>query len=285
MMATYPPQHIPRPYAKPSAPIIERGALGMEDGAEIAYVIYGEVLSKDQIKPSSCIVFLHGNGEEHQIFGAVIDRVVSAGYVAVGIDSRAQGASSRGSAPLSYKLMADDARIVMKTLGITSYHLVGFSDGAILGLLMLMEDASPLLSATLIGANLTPEALPEDERMYFKEVAAAHRAWAKAYDGKKHSYPNGDAVPSAQESLNTAELMELMLKEPQIRADELEHSKDVTVAVVVGADETLDMREQELIARNLPHAELIVIDGADHNVPKLQPQKLAELVLDLITKS
>ena len=103
-MPPIPPQlHFPSPYLRPSsAPSIAR-SIEMADGARIASFVYG---ARTDATP---VLFLHGNGEEHGIFGPAIDVCVEAGHHVVAIDSRGQGKSTLGSTRLTYELMADDS--------------------------------------------------------------------------------------------------------------------------------------------------------------------------------
>ena len=101
---------------------------------------------------------LHGNGEEHGIFGRVIDATVDRGYDVVAMDSRDQGESTRGSGAFTYERMTADAAAVLDDLGIASAHVLGFSDGGIEGLLLARDYANKVASLTAIGANLIRKA-------------------------------------------------------------------------------------------------------------------------------
>ncbi|MBF0975213.1 MAG: alpha/beta hydrolase, partial [Atopobium sp.] len=115
-MVEFPPVYRPKPYSKPTAHLKSHLRVLLDDGAEIATFVYtpntsdGEKPCEDLASTAAYlasipndtfatpIVFLHGNGEEHGIFGTIIDEVCSRGYIAIGIDSRDQGLSTRGTA-------------------------------------------------------------------------------------------------------------------------------------------------------------------------------------------
>ncbi|MCR4870323.1 MAG: alpha/beta hydrolase, partial [Atopobiaceae bacterium] len=145
-MPPIPPQlHFPSPYLRPSsAPSIAR-AIEMADGARIASFVYGAHAD------ATPVLFLHGNGEEHGIFGPAIDVCVEAGHRVVAIDSRGQGKSTLGSTRLTYELMADDALAVLDKLGFGRVHIVGFSDGAIEALLIARDHPERVASVLSIG--------------------------------------------------------------------------------------------------------------------------------------
>lgn len=96
----------------------------MPDGASIASFIYSG--SEKDLFSHTPILMLHGNGEEHGIFGRVIDATVDRGYDVVAMDSRDQGESTRGSGAFTYERMTADAAAVLDDLGIASAHVLGF---------------------------------------------------------------------------------------------------------------------------------------------------------------
>ena len=223
-MVEFPPVYRPKPYSKPTAHLKSHLQVLLDDGAEIATFVYTPNTSTNE-KPcknltstkdylasitddtfSTPIVFLHGNGEEHGIFGSIIDEVCNHGYTAIGIDSRDQGQSTRGTAAFTYEQMAEDAYVVLKQLGITSAHVVGFSDGAILGLLLARDYPDIVASLVSIGANLEPDTLGDMTWLY--ESIQGNKRWAaEGWEGAvlEDGYP----VPSPAEAARIAEHLEL----------------------------------------------------------------------------
>ena len=213
------------------------------------------------------IVFLHGNGEEHGIFGSIIDEVCNRGYIAIGIDSRDQGLSTRGTAAFTYEQMAEDAYVVLKQLGVSSAHIVGFSDGAILGLLLARDYPDIVTSLVSIGANLEPDTLGDMTWLY--ESIAGNKRWAaQGWEGAvlEDGYP----VPSPAEAARIAEHLELMVDNPHIDPATLGHIS-VPVVVMAGEYDEIYPEETRRIAEAIPTARLLFIPGCPHNVPKVSP--------------
>ena len=96
--APEPPQpHFPSPYLRPRTAPVETRHIRMDDGAHIAAYVYGDCPCDVDATVRPPVLFLHGNGEEHGIFGPMIDAVAERGYAVVALDSRAQGRSTRGT--------------------------------------------------------------------------------------------------------------------------------------------------------------------------------------------
>ena len=284
-MVEFPPVYRPKPYSKPTAHLKCHLQVLLDDGAEIATFVYAPGTSSGE-KPcedlastaaylasvangtnAAPIVFLHGNGEEHGIFGTIIDEVCSRGYIAIGIDSRDQGLSTRGTAAFTYEQMAEDAYAVLRQLGVSSAHIVGFSDGAILGLLLARDYPDVVVSLVSIGANLEPDTLGDMTWLY-ESIEGNKCLAAQGWEGAvlEDGYP----VPSPAEAARIAEHLELMVDNPHIDPASLEHIA-VPVVVMAGEYDEIYPEETRRIAEAIPTARLLFIPGCPHNVPKVSP--------------
>lgn len=229
------------------------------------------------------VLMLHGNGEEHAIFGPVIDAVCASGRSVIALDSRAQGASTRGTAPLSYELMAADAVEACARLGVPQVHVLGFSDGGILGLLLARDWGAHVLSATVLGANLTPEGLPREDTDWMAYAAAENRRWA-AEGEEGVTLEDGTPVPSPEESGRIAELLQLMVDQPQIDAGSLGRIS-CPVSVMVGEFDEILPEETDRITGSIPGARRVTVPGADHNLPKMAPGDVTRELLACVGRN
>ncbi len=274
MVPATPQPHFPSPYAQPQTPPRLARMVEVPDGAQIAVFAYGE---RAEAVP---VLFLHGNGEEHGIFGPIIDAVVEAGHTAIAVDSRAQGKSTRGTARLTYELMADDALAALDALGTRRAHVLGFSDGAIEALLLARDHPERVASVTSLGANLTPEGVLDDG-WDLAGLVDVHRAWAAHDFGA-----DVDASllsPSPADAAASADLLALMLEEPHIEASSLARIS-CPVSVVVGEFDCIRDDETVAIARAIPRSRLLVVPGQGHTLPKHVPGIVTTILLDTIAR-
>lgn len=275
--APVPPQpHFPSYYLRPTvAPRVAR-RVRTADNAQIAAFVYG--VGRDGTDP---VLFLHGNGEEHGIFGVQINGLVGDGRCAIGVDSRAQGASTRGCAALTYELMAADALAVLDALGVRRAHVAGFSDGAIEALLLARDHPERVASVLSMGANLTPEGVLAEDDWDMEGTAEQCEAWAAWLEGDPEGVDPTIVTPSANAARTTAELMRLMLDEPHIPAESLGAIR-CPVTVMAGEFDCIDPGETQRIAEAIPKARKVVVPGADHVLPKCAPDDVNRELFSLL---
>lgn len=179
------------------------------------------------------LLLLHGNGEDHHIFDALVAKLKNH-YTIYAIDSRNHGQSTKTD-NYSYRAMATDMFALLNTIGEKKVSLLGFSDGAIIGLMMAMEKPSVFDKLVLLGVNLKPSD--------FKENVL--RSIVRKYE------ETGDP------------LLKLMLEEPDIK---LEDVREVCVETLIVAAEK-DVFKQETftdLAIAMPNARLKIMRGHKH---------------------
>lgn len=229
----------------------------MNDGATIATFIYGaceEALGQD-----IPIVMLHGNGESHLNMMRLIEMVAPERTV-VALDSRGHGESTRGSEALSYELLATDVVKVLDELETSKAHVIGFSDGGIVALLLALREPQRIASLTIMGANLSPAGLRQD----FLDSVAQDIAElqlegsVEALEGSESRYPQ-------------VELLGLMLEQPHISPFMLKKIS-CPVAVMIGEHDLVTPDEAYMIAEAIPNSSLTVVAGASHDLPNDAPE-------------
>lgn len=200
------------------------------------------------------VVVLHGNGESHGHMAEALGPLSRERSV-IAIDARGHGASTRGTAPLTYELLASDALEVMSRLGVTQAHVLGFSDGGIAGLIMARDAPARVLSLTCLGANLSPEGM----KAWVREDM---RAGLERMGGVSPQGPDG--------RYETAELLRLMLEQPHIDPASLAGIR-CPVCVMAGENDLIEPSETELIARSIAGPRLAVVPGTGHDLPHDAP--------------
>ena len=290
-MPERPQLHFPSPYLLPTAHLAAARLVPMADGAQIAAFAYvpdafahtaDAELADAAAQMPDPVLMLHGNGEEHGIFGQVIDAVCASGRPVVAVDSRAQGKSTRGTAELTYELMADDALAALAALGFGKAHLLGFSDGAIEAIIIARDHPELALSLLSIGANLSPDGV--DDSFQMEQAAQGLLAWADYWEKGDGSHRNVDpslVSPTPKEARTTAELLHMMVVYPQIDPAGLSQIAWPTT-VMAGEFDEIKREETDLIHVSIPDSRLVIVPGAGHVLPKEAPEDVVREALATI---
>ena len=253
----------PAPAGKPAiwqtlpmpAPLPRAKAAGYvpHAGARIYYAVYGA---------GPPVILLHGGKVSSDWFGNQVPALVRAGRQVVLIDSRGHGRSSRDGRRYTYELMASDVVAVMDALKIRRAAAVGWSDGAIIGLVMALHDPERLTRVFAFAANMDPSGL--------KPGVDTDPIFGWATQRGAGEYARLSPTPRDYAGFNAA--IETMWKtEPNYRAADLARIR-TPVAIVDGDhDEAIKRSHTEYMARAIPGAKLIILPNASHFAMLQQP--------------
>ncbi len=193
------------------------------------------------------LILLHGNGEDHSNFVAQIE-YFSKQYRVIALDTRGHGLSPRGEKPFTISQFADDLYDFMKELGIARANLLGFSDGGNIALIFALRHPEMVDRLILNGANLFNDGCKKAVNKWIEnEYDLALEAGDKA----------------------TAELMALMIFEPNLKAEQLKVLK-MPVLVIAGTNDMILKNHTKLIAHSIANSTLVFIEG-DHFIAYKNP--------------
>ena len=194
------------------------------------------------------LLMVHGNGEDHTIFDEASE-ILKDRFTVYLVDSRDHGQSTKVS-DLHYSDMADDLLVFLNDLDLKDVTFYGFSDGGILGLL-LAQKTDRISRLIVSGANMTPNGV----KGWLKTVIKIMYFFNK--DGK----------------------LRMMLKEPNITAEELSSIK-VPTTVIAGEKDLVIRKETEAIAAAIPGSKLRIIKGEGHGSYIVHKTAVADLILE-----
>lgn len=219
------------------------------------------------------LVLLHGGYSDSRAFepglGAYAERCRVFRY-----DRRGHGRTP-DVGPLTYELMAADAIAFLEQVVGGPARLVGYSDGAVVALLVAVRRPELVERLVCISGQFSPDGLVPG--MFDSELDPA----AMADTPLAHLYgevsPDGfDHFPEVVAKVNaTAQA------EPRLSEEDL--AKVTAPALVMSADDDMVTLEHTVaLYRGIPGAQLAVVPGTSHVLVVEKADLVAQLVLDFL---
>lgn len=235
------------------------------DGARIWYATFG--------KEGSPVILLHGGLANSDYWGNQVPALLHDGHRVILIDSRGHGRSSRDKRPYTYELMESDVLAVMDAVHVDKAAVVGWSDGAIIGLVMALKNPERLTRVFAFAANMDPSGVKADTGRN-PTFARFEREAAEAY---KRMSPTPEDYPLFQLAINR-----MWDTEPNYKASDLARIT-TPVAIVDGDhDEAVEPDHTRYLARTIPGAKLIILPDLSHFAMLQDPSAFNAAMLGFI---
>ena len=98
------------------------------------------------------VLFLHGGFDTCTNYTSLLAELAG-GFRVIAVDRRGHGKTADTDAPFDYALMAEELVSFARKLGLPSFHVIGFSDGANIGLHMASRFPKMVKSLIAISGN------------------------------------------------------------------------------------------------------------------------------------
>lgn len=248
------------------------------NGAIIFYQVYGED------RPGRApILLIHGSTITGEIdWGEIAPRLATEYKVYVP-DCRGHGHSTNPSGGYSFKQLANDVAVFVKSIGYERMHIVGHSNGGNIALVTVVEYPEICQTAILQAANAyVTDYLREREPIVLApDYFAAHNPEAVAQMITSHSEVHGKEY---WRELLTMTMREI-ITEPEYTAVELARVSRPVLSIM-GSDDKVNAHDQhgQFIAEHVPFSEIWVPKGIGHNVHTEIPDEWFVKVLDFLKR-
>lgn len=234
----------------------EVGKFAKINGIKLYYEIYGK---------GEPLVLIHGNGGSISEMDAQIAHFAKTHQV-IAVDSRGHGHSEIGEGKLTYLRMADDYAKLFAHLKLKPAHVLGLSDGGIIGLLLGIHHADSVSKIAAMGANLGPGI-----DAVYPWAPKGVREMMKIIQGKV------DEGDTSQDWGKIQKIMSMLVEQPNISLEQLKTIKS-PVLVLAGDRDIIREEHTVLIYQNIPSAHLCIFPGSTHFIPFRNPKLFNQTV-------
>jgi pimeloyl-ACP methyl ester carboxylesterase len=247
----------------PSMPTPLKSGYAPVNGIRMYYAVFGH---------GSPVILLHG-GLANSNYWANQASELARRYEVIVADSRGHGRSTRSAEPYSYGLMASDVLALMDFLKIRRAAIVGWSDGAIIGLDIAIYHPERLSKLFAFAANYNPGGVREDlgKNVTFNSfIARCGREYEQLSSTPKQYKEFLDAITR------------MWATEPNYTKDQLRGIRIPTIIADGDHDEAIKRQQTEEMAALIPNAGLLIQPGVSHFSMLQDPQQFNANVLHFL---
>ena len=228
----------------PALPAPLRSGTAPVNGIRIWYAVFGH---------GDPVILVHGGLANANYWGNQV-RALQDRYEVIVLDSRGHGRSTRNATPYGYDLMADDVVGLMDFLKIRKAALVGWSDGAIIGLDIALRHPDRLSRLFAFAANSDPSGVAD----------IAHSPVFSAFIARAEGeYSALSPTPDGYKSF-LAQIEKMWDSQPNWTVEQLRTIKVPTWIVDGDHDEAIKRENTEFMAASIPGAGLLLQPQVSH---------------------
>lgn len=246
----------------PATPLLPQplhSGLAPINGIKIWYAEFGQ---------GESVILLHGGLANANYWGRQVPALAKA-YRVILMESRGHGRSSRDERPFGYDLMAEDVLDLLDFLKIQKAAIIGWSDGAIIGLEIAIHHPERMTRLFAFAANSDPSGVKDSSQspVFNRFIARAGREYTELSPTPNH-------YDSFLEDIN-----HMWATEPHFTATELQSIKRPVFIVDGDHDEVIRIENTEFMAKEIPNARLVLEPDVSHFAFLQNPERFNADVL------
>jgi len=248
----------------PDLPKPERSGFAAVNGIRLWYAVFGA---------GSPVILVHGGMGNSNYWGLQIPALARRFQVIV-LDSRGHGRSTRNNETITYHLMATDVVALMDALHVPKAALVGWSDGAIIGLDIAIHHPDRLTKLFAFAANSDSSALKDvDKDPLFNAY----------FSRTEEEYKKLSPTPT-ELKVFLEELDKMWTTEPHFSDDQLRSIKVPTWIVDGDRDEVIKREDTDHMAALIPGAGELILPEVSHFALLQDPGQFNDVLLRFLSR-
>ena len=235
----------------PTLPKADRSGYADVNGVRIWYATFGH---------GAPVILLHGGLANANYWGLEVPALARDHQVIV-MGSRGHGRSTRDKRPFGYDLMSADVIGLMDKLGLRKAAIVGWSDGAIIGLDIAIHHPERLTGVFAFAANSNPGGVKDVNQspVFTAFIARAAKEYASL-----------SPTPTEYKSF-LAQITKMWASQPFFD-DQLIRIHVPVVIADADHDEAIKRENTLFMADRIPGASLLIMPGVSHFACLQDPQ-------------
>lgn len=224
------------------------------------------------------LVLLHGGFCAVETFDG-LSAELAAQFTVYLPERRGHGRTADVEGPITYAAMAADTIAFLDATGLVGAHLVGWSDGAVVALLVARDRPDLVGRLVVIGQPVNVDGLPEAMRATIAHGLSTQMLPPMLAELYAATSPDGPA----HFAVVAEKLFALYKVEPNMDLAELA-AVEADTLVMVGDDDLCTVEHADAVRRALPVAQLAVVPGAAHGLPMEKPALTSAIIAEFLAR-
>ena len=247
----------------PTLPKADVSGTAPVNGIRIWYASFGQ---------GEPVLFVHGGLANSNCWGYQVRALTAAHYRVIVMDSRGHGRSTRNAQPFGYDLMASDVVGLLDYLHLKKIALVGWSDGAIIGLDIAMHHPDRLTKLFAFAANYDPSGVSD----------ISHSPVAQEYIARAgRDYAALSPTPKEYKSF-LAQITQMWNTQPHWTKADFARITTPTWIADSDHDEMVNHDQPRTMADWTPSAGLLIVPDTSHFGFLQDPERFNRALLDFL---
>ena len=192
------------------------------------------------------------------------------------VERRGQGRTPDVAGPITYENMADDTIAFLDAMGIGSAHLVGWSDGALVGLHVALRRPELVRKLVLIGQYVSLDGARPEQYVFLERMTRG--TFPPSFE---QMYAAVSPDGPAHFDLVFEKMLSLWRSDPGFTPARLAELV-APALVLMGDDDVLSLEHAAALQRAIPNCAVGVVPGTSHALPLEKPELVNRLVLDFL---
>lgn len=224
------------------------------------------------------VLLLHGGLGTIDDFASQIPDL-SRYYHVVAFERPGHGHTADTGGQFSYSAMAEQTVAFIEALGLSATNLVGWSDGAIVALLVAISRQDLVKGLVAISGNFNVSGLTARASRWIESTTA--ESFMKSAPERVKRYQ--EASPDGPNHFSVAweKTKRLWLSEPDIQHEELGRIRAPTL-VMAGDRDMVSIEHTVELAKSVKGACLCIVPGATHFLTSEKPEIVNSVILDFL---
>lgn len=225
-----------------------------------------QVYSYEWDNNGEAVVLLHGGLSQTSHWDSSILPAVEDDFHVFAYDRTGHGFTGDQAKSFHYQHQTDEAISYLKQVVKEPAHLIGYSDGGIIALMVAMQQPALVRSIITLGANFHPSGIYRLDE--FDGVVSAENQ-------EEYNRTSPDAPETLAKKIQ--KMIEIQKSEPNLTTEDLAKIQ-CPVLVMAGDDDVIKHNHTAELFESIPLGQLAVVPATSHKFIKERPA-LAQLII------